>query len=229
MNHKRKLLTFAIATGLSAMPMLGAAAVTFVAAEDDSSFGGLNSLAFNSTGSAPFCGPYASCSGDYEFRTGSIINETKQPGTENGVAGTDGVFLTVPKSSSLPAQATFDFGLTTNSFGMLWGSVDSYNLFELLLGGVVVGSVSGTDLANSIGVTATTNSGNFNVDSFVRFDGVGSTEFDAIRFRTTNFGFETEAHHVGPASSVPGPMPLALFALGLAGIGLFGKRRDVQS
>ena len=225
MRQASKLLAFAVATGLTAMPMLGTAAVTFVAAEDDSIFGGLTSLPFATTGSTPNCGPYLSCSGDYEFRTGSILNHTKAPGSDTGPHTPDSIFLTVPNSRVLPAQATFDFGVTTNSFGMLWGSVDSYNLFELLLGGVVVGSVTGTDLANSVGVTATTNSGNFDIDRFVRFDGVGSTEFDAIRFHTTNFGFETEAHHVGPASSVPGPMPMALLALGVFGIGLFGKRR----
>lgn len=228
MNHKRKILALAIATGLSAVPMLGSAAVTFTAAEDDSIFGGLTSLPFGATGSAPFCGPYASCSGDYAFRTGSVINETKEPGTETSAGNPENIFLTVPQSTALPAQATFDFGFATNSFGLLWGSVDSYNLFELLLGGNVVGSVSGTQVANSLGVTSFTNGGNFNIDSFVRIDGVGSTEFDSVRFHTTNFGFETEAHHVGPAS-VPGPMPMALFALGLAGIGLFGKRRESQS
>ncbi|MCC5888559.1 MAG: hypothetical protein JJT88_19150 [Gammaproteobacteria bacterium] len=229
MNHKRKLLALAVATGISAMPMLGSAAVTFVAAENDSIFGGLTALSFESTGVAPFCGPYASCSGDYAFRTGSVLNETKAPGTDSGTAVLDDIFLTVPRSTALPAQATFDFGYATNSFGMLWGSVDSYNLFEFLLNGSIVGSVSGTQVANSVGVTATTNTGNFNIDRFVRFDGVGSTEFDSIRFRTTNFGFETEFHHVAEPTSVPGPMPMALFALGLAGIGLFGKRREIQS
>jgi hypothetical protein len=228
MNHKRKLLAVAVATGMSAMPMLGHAAVTFVADEDDTLFAGLTALPFDTAGSAPNCGPYASCAGDYDFRTGSIINETKEPGTEKNSAVVDNIFLTVPKSSALPAQATFDFGFATNSFGMLWGSVDSYNLFELLLNGTVVGSVTGTQVANSVGVTASTNSGNFNIDRFVRFDGVGTTEFDSIRFNTTNFGFETDDHFVGPAS-VPGPMPMALFALGLAGIGLFGKRRETQS
>ena len=230
MKYTRKLLAIAVATGMSAMPMLGAAAITFDTSEDDSIFGGLTSLPFTAEG-ADHCGPYASCVGDFEFRKGSIINQTKEPGTENGLSGKNNIFLTVPKSSTVPAQATFDFGFATNAFGMLWGSVDSYNTFDLLLGGSVVGSVTGSQVAASAGVTSSTNGGNFNIDRFVLFNGVNGTEFDAIRFDTTNFGFETDGHHVGASSpaTVPGPMPLALFAFGLAGIALFGKRRETQS
>jgi hypothetical protein len=229
MTYTRKLLAIAVATGMSAMPILGAAAITFDTSEDDSIFGGLTSLPFTSEG-ADYCGPYASCMGDFEFRKGSIINQTKEPGTEHGIEGKNNIFLTVPRTSTIPAQATFDFGFATNSFGMLWGSVDSYNTFDLLLGGSLVGSVTGTQLASSLGVTTTTGAGNFNIDSFVRFDGVDGAEFDSIRFHTKNFGFESDGHHVGPASnaSVPGPMPLALFAFGLVGIALFGKRRETQ-
>ncbi|MCC5886412.1 MAG: hypothetical protein JJT88_08255 [Gammaproteobacteria bacterium] len=228
MNHKRKVLALAVASGLSFASMLSSANVTFMVAEDDMFFAGLSALPFTATGSAPFCGPYASCAGDYEFKTGSIHNHSKQPGTDSGNMIPGGIFLTVPGGSSVPAQATFDFGFSTNSFGMHWGSVDSYNLFEFLLGGTVVGSVSGTQVANSAGLMVSNGNGNFHIDRFVRFDGVGSTQFDSIRFQTTNFGFETDGHHVAQAS-VPGPMPMALFALGLAGIGLFGKRRRTMA
>jgi len=228
MNYQRRLLALAVASGLSYTPMLSSANVTFMAAEDDTFFADLTALPFTATGSAPFCGPYASCSGDYAFRSGSIHNHNKQPGTDSGSVIPGSIFLTVPGSSSVPAQATFDFGFASNTFGMRWGSIDSYNLFEFLLDGTVVGSVSGTQVANSAALMASNGNGNFHLDRFVRFEGVGSTMFDSIRFHTTNFGFETDGHHVATAS-VPGPMPMALFALGLAGIGLFGKRRRTMA
>ena len=161
------------------------------------------------------CG-YSTCSGNYQIVSGSVSGQYAQP------AGTNSPYLTVPNPVS-NGTANFSLGTQANYFGLFWGSIDTYNTISFLLNGTVVASYSGAQfpplLANG-GQTGDMS------NRYINFEFVNGEMFDAVRFTSTNFAFESDNHSYRAVSggSVPAPGPLALFGLGLAALRLRGRR-----
>jgi hypothetical protein len=135
-----------------------------------------------------------------------------------GVFGTNQTIDATPLAGwqSIPFWATWQsanrtnanllsFGKTQSSLSLLWGSLDSGNLIELLLSGVVVGSVAGNGLP---GVTVQ------NPGRGAALIKVVNVAFDGLRFSSTLGGFEFANVET---SAIPAPLPLAglLTALGM--------------
>lgn len=219
-NHK----TTAIAAAIAALAITGTASATTIDYASTMDADGVQTTTVAGATTIDFndgsCG-YSSCSGNYAILNGSASSHNAAPATGSGtVDSTD--YLSVPNDlSQNPQSATFDLGTTANYFGLLWGSIDSYNTIDFLLDGTSVASFIGSDIttpnaANGDQASPTTN-------TYVNFYDLPT--FDEVTLASTSYAFESDNHAYATigSSDVPEPGNLALF--GLAAIGLFAAFR----
>ena len=107
-------------------------------------------------------------------------------------------------------------------FEFFWGSVDTYNLIEFFGAGGLVASLTGTDIANAVGLGGTDNkAGNFNFDAYVSFEGAfTSAKLSILPDTGTGIAFEVATEKVPEPASIIG-----LVAVGLLGGGSLLKRK----
>lgn len=105
--------------------------------------------------------------------------------------------------------AQYEYAVDQESFELMWGSPDFYNRLYFYDDGVEVGFFTG----DMFTPPATAGLGFINVI----FAGV----FDTVRFESSPF----DAFEFANVQPVPIPAAAALFATGLAGLGLLGRRR----
>jgi len=115
----------------------------------------------------------------------------------------------------LVAQAadtvTISLGGTYTEFGLLWGTVDSYNRLDFYNGGTLVDSVSGAD------VLPGSDNGTQNVTVMIS----GLPAFDTVVAVDSG----QPAFEFVPDAPVPEPTGVALFGVGLLGLGFTQLRR----
>jgi len=105
-------------------------------------------------------------------------------------------------------------------FGLLWGSVDSYNTLSFFDGASLVGSITGSD------VTASPN-GDQGVEGTLYVNITSTESFNRIVATSSQFAFEFDniAFNRSIPVPVPAPGPLALLGLGLLGAASLRRRR----
>lgn len=126
-------------------------------------------------------------------------------------------YLSVPEENS-NGTGSFKVSLSQKAdyFGMLWGSVDSYNALNFFQNGSLVESLAGNDIVNPANGNQTGNLHNV----YVNLTGF---EFDQFELVSTSFAFEVDNIAVAP---VPEPGTFVLMGLGLAG--LVGMRKKFR-
>lgn len=127
-------------------------------------------------------------------------------------------YYTVGSPGYTPSPAVLTLDAVATTFSMLWGSIDSYNAVEFLLGNLVQDTVSGAELG--LGTAG-------NVTASVDFSNIGDNNltFDTVKFYS-NFGRNGDQAAFEFATRLsPVPVPAAgLLLLGALG-GLAALRR----
>lgn len=106
-------------------------------------------------------------------------------------------------------------------FGLLWGSVDTFNTLEFFNGATSVGTVTGSD------VTASAN-GDQGINGTYYVNIVSNMMFNRVVASSTSYAFEFDNvsyNTTAPPNRVPEPFTLGLLGLGLIAVGGLAKRR----
>jgi hypothetical protein len=176
---------------------------TLLPSDDSATLLTFNELAVGPLPSYEFDGGTLSGSGAIEDK--SEVNKFAQPD------GIDGNFLTV----SLPEPAgsvQFNFSKPNNYFGLYWGSLDPYNSITFSYRGNSIGTFSGTEIADMLGLTADGHWSSPSSNRYVNFY-TGGNPYDEVTLGTTNYAFEVANVAFGdPPTNVPEPSSLALLA-----------------
>ncbi len=161
------------------------------------------------------CGAYTGCYGDGNLVTGSTSHYASPYGISDR-------YLTVPYNYSAGAVSLTTPG-SYNYFGLYWGSLDAYNSIHFFNGGSLVGSYSGADISP---LMANGGQSSWASNRYVNFLFTEGDFFDRIVLVSTNWAFESDNHAFGNiTTAVPEPGTLAMFGLGLMGLGVVARRR----
>jgi hypothetical protein len=107
-------------------------------------------------------------------------------------------------------------------FGLLWGSVDTYNSLELFNGASLVGTVTGTD------VTAGANGNQGALGTFY-VNISDDLAFNKVKLISTQYAFEFDNVAYGTAAAIPEPGTIAIFGAGLLAFGWLVRRKSGQN
>lgn len=163
------------------------------------------------------CGAYTNCTGNGALVTGSVSGQYASP------YGITDRYLTVPRNYGSGAVSLTTPG-SYNYFGLYWGSLDAYNSIDFYNGGDLVGSYDGTDI---FPLLANGGQSSWASNRYVNFLFTEGDLFNRIVLVSTNWAFESDNHAFGNIStSVPEPGTLAMFGLGLMGLGVMARRRQ---
>ncbi|MCU0985621.1 MAG: PEP-CTERM sorting domain-containing protein [Acetobacteraceae bacterium] len=139
---------------------------------------------------------------------------TNQP---NGVDLTT-YATTAAGGSSVRIDLPTNGGLGYLYFGLLWGSVDSYNTLSFFSGNTLIGSITGSN------VTASPN-GNQGVNGTLYVNVTSTVAFDRVVATSSQFAFEFDNIAFNQTVPVPAPAALGLFGVGLLGLAFARRRR----
>ena len=155
-------------------------------------------------------------SGDSQAVQGALAGKYAAPYLSGGNGALFGDPINGPDATTYLSTGIGSVTLTlpkaTNYFGLLWGSVDSYNSLELFNGTKLVGTVTGDD------VTANAN-GNQGASGTYYVNISDDLTFNKVELSSSQYAFEFDNVSYGKAAAIPEPGTLASFGAGLLALG----------
>ena len=136
---------------------------------------------------------------------------------DNTVLGAD----TTPYLTTGLGSVVLSLGGAMQYFGMLWGSVDTYNTLEFFMGATSVGSVTGADIFAGA-------NGNQGASGTYYVNFLSDLDFDTVIATSTSYAFEFDNVSYNPTNPVPEPFTLSLLGLGLLGAGFVTRRKPAK-
>ena len=218
-----RLLGAVIALGLSTAA--NAASITILPPGDIGPPAGYGTGATFDTVAAQ---PYGSTASSGSFLDGGAAFSGSGVVMNNGGQGSLGLYAT-PYGDATNYLAVLGggseqiaFSSLETSFGLYWGSVDTYNSLTFYNGNVSVATISGADvdppLEANCGQTQYASNGYVLISALPQFDRVVAA--------SSSNSFEFDNVVAGGASAVPEPSTWAMLLLGFAGLGYAGFRRS---
>jgi hypothetical protein len=220
--HISGLLSAVVALGLSTAAH--AATITILPPGDLGPPAGYGSGAtFNGISAQP----YGSTTATGSFLDGGAAFSGTGVVMNNGGQGSAGLYAT-PYGDDTNYLAvlgggseTIAFAALKSSFGLYWGSVDTYNSLAFYNGTTLVATISGADVAPPLaangGQTDYASNGYILISALPLFDRVVAAS------SSNSFEFDNVA--AGGMSAVPEPATWAMMLLGFTGLGYAASRR----
>jgi hypothetical protein len=177
--------------------------------------------------------PYGSARGLYQspFHSNELTATNSFFSVGGNIAPND---PTLPASPS-PASLLWGSGQDQQSFSILWGSIDSYNVLNFRRNGSTIYSLNGAAAAGLInqtfGTSLTANSsGGFAAVALLSFSFLGLEAFDEVQFVSSSAAFEFALAPPPPISTLAVPAPSAIvlvlgFLLLSAGLSVRSQHR----
>ncbi len=128
--------------------------------------------------------------------------------------GSTGPYLTIGSLAPRPADVDITFNKLMDGFGLLWGSIDTFNSITFFTQGAGAITYTGTQVGAALGITP-----NGRTTSYVTFNAENADQFfTGVRLASSGVAFESDNHSY---RIVPTPALLP----GLIGMGVAALRR----
>jgi hypothetical protein len=172
--------------------------------------------------------PYGSTTSSGLFLDGGASFSGSGVVMNNGGQGSAGLYAT-PYGDATNYLAVLGggseeiaFSGLKSSFGLYWGSVDTYNSLTFYNGNTAVATISGADVAPPL--AANGGQTDYASNGYILISAL--PQFDRVVAASSSNSFEFDNVVAGGASAVPEPSTWAMLLLGFAGLGYAGWRRS---
>lgn len=177
--------------------------------------------------STPATTPYSGPAPTYNFETaapvtgGSVVS-TDVAGQHVRPTGSTGNYFAVGPADGSPGVLNLSSFGAISSLSFLWGSIDAYNVFELLdAANNVIFSINGSAVPGG-----NTNGNVSRVVNFAFTDLATQNAVNSARFSSSQNAFEVDNVAV---QAVPEPTTWLLMILGMLGIGFTMRRSNKEN